>query len=107
MSWLSPQPDGVRVTIRVTPRAHRNEIAGIAENADGSSALKIAVTAVAERGKANKAAIALLAKAWGLAKSDFTIVSGTTARTKIVRVAGPPDEVITAIRAATHGSLSR
>lgn len=39
-----------------------------------------------EKGKANKAVIQTLAKALGLAKSDFTLVSGGTARLKTLRI---------------------
>ena len=48
--------------------------------------LKIRVTVVPEDGKANKAVIALLAKALGVSKSSVTIVRGETARDKLVRI---------------------
>jgi uncharacterized protein YggU (UPF0235/DUF167 family) len=81
-------PRGVRVTVRLTPRAGRNAVTGRAADAHGAPILKVAVTAVPERGAANEALIALLAKAWRLPKTALTIVGGTTDRTKLIEIAG-------------------
>ncbi|WP_343714441.1 DUF167 family protein [Inquilinus sp.] len=81
-------PRGVRVTVRLTPRAGRNAVTGRAADADGAPLLKAAVTAVPERGAANEALIALLAKNWRLPKSALTIVGGATDRTKLIEIAG-------------------
>ena len=79
--------------VRVTPNAKRNAIEGCQEMADGSVSLRVRVTAQPEKGKANKAVIQLLAKALGLAKSDFTLESGETARLKTLRIHRAADEV--------------
>jgi uncharacterized protein len=81
-------PRGIRVTVRLTPRAGRNAVTGRAVDAGGAPILKSAVTAVPERGAANEALIALLAKAWHLPKSALAIVSGVTDRTKLLEIAG-------------------
>jgi len=79
---------GLRVQLRLQPGARRNEIAGLAEQDDGGVVLKVRVTAPPEKGKANAAMIKLLAKCWGLAKSDLVIVAGQHDRRKTVLVQG-------------------
>lgn len=81
---------GVRVAIRLTPNAKANRISGIDAQADGDPILKASVTAVPERGKANVALISLLAKAWRLPKSAFTLAAGATNRRKTIHIAGDP-----------------
>ncbi|NKB59596.1 MAG: DUF167 domain-containing protein [Alphaproteobacteria bacterium] len=83
--------DGATAAIRLTPKAKKNRVTGTVCQADGSSALKVEVTAAPERGKANAALIALLAKAWRLPKSAFTLTMGTTNRWKTIHIAGDPD----------------
>lgn len=53
-------------------------------------ALKVAVTAPADQGKANAAVMAVLAKAFGVAKRDVELISGETDRRKVLRVTGNP-----------------
>jgi len=85
---FEPHPDGLRLFLRVTPGAARDAITGLQPDADGRMRLKIGVTTVAEGGKANKAALALLAKTWRLPKSSMTLLAGETNRLKTVLVAG-------------------
>ncbi len=85
--------DGVRVALKVTPKAARDRIGGVAADADGHAVLKVAVTAAPERGKANDAVIRLLAKAWGVPKTRITVTAGATGRRKTLVVAGDPDEL--------------
>ncbi len=77
--------------LRVTPNAGRDVIEGFETLADGTTVLRIRVSAVPDKGKANAAVIALLAKALRLPKSAITLVSGDTARLKTVRIDGDPD----------------
>lgn len=83
--FLRRTSGGVTVQLRVQPRARRIALEHTAEGA-----LKAAVTAAPEDGKANDAVVALLAKAWRLPKSTFEIVRGGTAREKTLMVAGDP-----------------
>ncbi|MFD1624802.1 DUF167 family protein [Azospirillum griseum] len=87
---LEPVADGLRLALRVTPKASRNAVAGLADTADGGRVLKVTVTAVPENGKANDAVVKLLAKAWKLPKTSLTVVAGATDRNKIIHVAGDP-----------------
>lgn len=82
--------DGVRLALRLQPRASRNRIDGIAARSDGALVLSARVTAPPEGGKANAAAVALLAKAWGLPKRDIQVISGATDRNKVFHIAGDP-----------------
>ena len=88
MSPVSVSSDGVRVALRVTPRAGRDRIEGITADADGKSILKLSVTAAPEDGKANAAVLKLLAKAWSVPRTALSVASGAAARRKIVHVAG-------------------
>lgn len=91
-------PAGVRVRLKVSPRAKRNAIGGLLDEPDGGRALKIAVSAAPEDGKANAAVVALLAKEWGVAKSAVSVVSGATDRRKVVEIRGPSQELLTKLQ---------
>ncbi|WP_051332447.1 DUF167 family protein [Cucumibacter marinus] len=79
---------GLVLTVRVAPGAARNHVAGIEARDNGEAVLRVSVTAPPDKGRANKAVIALLAKSLGLRKSDFSIVAGETARQKSIAIAG-------------------
>ncbi len=81
-------PSGLSLALRVSPKAKRNRIEGLAAEADGGSALKVAVTTAPEAGKANAAVIALLAKEWRIAKSAFTVTRGAANRRKTLAIEG-------------------
>ena len=80
--------------MRLTPRARKDRIEGLAADADGDPVLKAAVTAPPEKGKANAALVALLAKAWRLPKSAIAISAGASGRRKSVTIAGDPQELL-------------
>jgi uncharacterized protein (TIGR00251 family) len=79
--------------VRVAPKASRNAVTGLAAEADGGIAVKVAVTAAPEGGKANAALVKLLAKEWGVAKSDLSIMSGETGRRKTIEITADADRV--------------
>ncbi|AWM26852.1 hypothetical protein N181_15020 [Sinorhizobium fredii USDA 205] len=85
--------DHARLTVRLTPNGGRDAIDGFETAADGEEHLKVRVRAVPEKGKANEALIALLAKALGLARNRITLVSGDTQRKKILRIDADPEAV--------------
>ncbi len=82
--------DGLRVRVKVTPRAGRNRVDGLAPGADGEMALKVAVTAAPADGKANAAVIDLLAAEWRVPKSTIQVVLGAAGRRKVLHLAGDP-----------------
>ncbi|MDA0341677.1 MAG: DUF167 domain-containing protein [Proteobacteria bacterium] len=78
---------GVRLRVRVTPRAGRDRLEGVIALPDGP-AVKIAVSAPPEDGKANAAARKLLARFFRTAPSNIAVVSGAMSRVKRVEIAG-------------------
>ena len=89
-SPVSPCRGGVRVTVRLTPRAAASRVTGMALDDAGTRALKVSVTAPPEDGKANAALLKLLAKVCGRPPSALAIVSGLQHRIKVVAIAGDP-----------------
>ena len=85
--------------VRVQPKAKRNSV----EVVEGSK-LKVSVTSAAEGGKANDAAIALLAKELGVAKRSVTIVRGHRNRDKVLDIAGLSTEHVIARLLARQAS---
>lgn len=84
-------PGGVSVRLRVTPRGGTDRIDGPGVDANGEAHLKLRVSAVAEKGRANDAVIMLLAKALGMPRSSLSIAAGETGRNKAVLIAGEPE----------------
>ncbi|MCB1415193.1 MAG: DUF167 domain-containing protein [Phyllobacteriaceae bacterium] len=74
--------DEIRLRIRLSPGARKEAIGGTWADEHDRLHLKAAVRAVPEKGLANKALIALLAKRTGVAKSLITLESGSTSRSK-------------------------
>jgi len=80
-------PDGLRIALRVTPKARRAAIGPVQERPDGAR-LQIAVQAPPEDGKANAAVVALLADALGVPKGRIDVIQGAAGRLKLVSVGG-------------------
>jgi uncharacterized protein len=83
MSWINPSSEGVIVNIRVTPRASRNAIQGLFQDA-----LKIRLQAPPVEGKANEALVRFLADALDVPQRAVAILSGDTGRNKRVLIRG-------------------
>lgn len=79
--------------LRVTPNAGRDCLDGVETRDDNSTVLRMRVSAVPDKGKANAAVLALLAKSLGVPKSSLSLVSGETARVKTVLVATRSEDV--------------
>ena len=84
--------EGLRLAVRVTPRASVNRIEGVVEAGEGT-ALQVRLASPPVEGAANKALLALLAKALELRKADVVLLSGETSRLKIVALRGHPEEL--------------
>jgi len=82
----------MRLAVRLTPRGGRDAAQGWGLDADGRPYLKIRVSAPPVEGAANAALIAFLAKALGRPRSSISLVSGETARLKLVEIADLGDE---------------
>lgn len=90
MSYLAINRDGsVLIRVYVQPKASRNSIIGIHDDA-----LKIAVTSPPVDGKANQAVAGYLAKVLGVAKRDINLSSGQTSRRKVFQVSGKTMEEV-------------
>jgi uncharacterized protein len=72
-----------RLRLNVSPGAARSEVAG-----RQGDAWKVRVTAAPERGRANDAVVRLLAERLGVPRGSVAVVSGHTAREKIVELRG-------------------
>jgi|TARA_R110000782_G_C14741685_1_gene406256 hypothetical protein len=86
--------EGLRVALKVTPKAAANRLTGLAADAEGGLVLKVSVTAPADKGKANAAVVKLLAKEWGVAKSDIEVTQGAASRTKTLLIRGDGTELM-------------
>ncbi|MBT3765706.1 MAG: DUF167 domain-containing protein [Rhodospirillaceae bacterium] len=89
---------GIKITIRLTPKASANRIIGVRTTSDGSQVLNASVTAVPEKGKANTALLKLLAKTWGIPKTAMSIRAGSKNRRKTVFIETTDAEVLTRIQ---------
>ena len=80
--------EGIRLSVRVTPRARKSAVTGLVEVSDGRAALAVKLAAPPVDGAANDALIDFLAVGLGVGRSSVQIVSGAKSRLKIVRIAG-------------------
>ena len=79
-------PGGVLLDIKVQPGASKDIVGGVSLGSKGEPRLTVRVTAPPEDGRANKAALAILAEALGLPKSALSLASGEKARQKTVAI---------------------
>lgn len=84
--WSSRQ-DGVAMRVRVTPKSSKDVVEGLAATAQGP-ALKVRVRAVPDKGAANAAVAETVAEWLGVPKSTVAVISGSTARVKVLAIAG-------------------
>jgi len=77
------QDDGSILPVVAQPGARRNAVLGVR-----AGALRVAVTAPPDKGKANAAIQDLLAQALGCKTAQVALVSGATSRQKRFRISG-------------------
>lgn len=82
--------DGATLAVRVQPKAKRNAVTG-----EQGGALKVAVTAPPEDGRANAAVLELLRDALDLSRGQAELLSGHTNRNKVVLVRGVTPQQLT------------
>ena len=81
--FLEEKGGALYVKVRAAPGAARNVVVGV-----HTGALKIAVSAAPEKGKANRAICRLLAETLRLRASQVSLHSGKTSKDKKLRVDG-------------------
>jgi len=89
-----------RITVHVTPKAARDEVAGWR-----GSELWVKVTAAPEAGKANAAVERTIAAAVGVPKSRVSVVRGHTARIKTLEIEGVDEAHMLAVLGAPDPGL--
>jgi uncharacterized protein (TIGR00251 family) len=100
---LTPHREGVLLPVRASAGARDNGLRGYQDGA-----LKVAVTQAAEKGKANKAIIVVLAKSLGLRRSQIELASGMTSPQKKFLIRGVSvDELRRAIQRALGESTGQ
>jgi uncharacterized protein (TIGR00251 family) len=85
MITLAEHPEGLLLPVRAQPGARKAGVLG-----EHSGALKIAVTAPPEDGRANKALTELLRELLELKRSQIELLSGATSRDKRFLIRGLP-----------------
>ena len=94
---VSAHARGSVLPVRAQPGAKRDAVLGAR-----AGALRVAVTAAPERGKANEAIVAVLAVALGCRRSQIAILNGESARDKRFLIEGlTPVEVRARLDGAT------
>lgn len=73
----TPHPEGLVLEVRAQPGAKRQELRG-----SRNGTLRVRVTQVPEKGKANKAIRKLIAESLGLRVSQIELIAGETASRK-------------------------
>ena len=89
MIAIKPHVEGSLIAVRAQPGARKNAVVG--EHGD---ALKVAVTAPPEDGRANEALTELLRDWLGLKRSQVELTAGATSRNKQFLIRGlTPEEL--------------
>lgn len=81
---------GLRLTVRLTPRARAEALGGLRQATPGRACLLARVTAPPAAGAANAALIALVARSLGVPKSAVRLAAGGASRLKTLEIAGDP-----------------
>ena len=78
------QNDDLLLSVKVQPKASKDEIIGIQDGA-----LKVRITAPPVDGKANRHLISYLSGVFKVAKSRIELIAGETGRNKRLRIRSP------------------
>jgi len=88
-------PDGVQLTVKVSPKSNKNAIKGIVDLPHDRIGLAVRVCPPAVDGAANEAVICLLADLFEVPPSRVEIKSGATGRVKVIGIKGVPQTLQT------------
>lgn len=83
-------PDGIALTVKVSPKSHQETIKGLVDLPYGRIGLAVRVSPPAVDGAANEAVLCLLANFFGVPRSRVEIKSGITGRMKVIGIKGTP-----------------
>lgn len=97
---LTPHEEGCILAVLATPKAAKDAIGDIHQDAGGKAWLRVRVTTAPEDGKANKAIIKLLSKQWKIPASAMRVLSGETARQKRLFISISYQEVLNCLSAS-------
>jgi uncharacterized protein (TIGR00251 family) len=90
MIAVRPHAEGATLAARAQPGARKNAVLG-----EQAGALKVAVTAPPEGGRANAAVVDVLRKWLGVKRSQIELLSGATNRSKVFLIRGVTPEQLT------------
>ena len=100
---FAPAGRGVRLAVRLTPRAARNGLDGVAPGPDGRPVLLLRVAAPPVEGAANAALVSFVAETLRMRKTDVAIVSGERGRSKTLRLSGDAATLLARLAAWVGG----
>ena len=83
LRFVQDVADGCTLAVRVHPGARKNDVAGL-----HAGAVKISIAAPATDRRANEALIEFVAELLRLPRARVALVSGTTSRSKVLRITG-------------------
>ncbi len=92
---ITAHADGATLAVRAQPGARKNAVVG-----EQAGALKVAVTAPPEDGRANAAITELLREWLGLKRSQVELIGGPTNRNKTFLIRGMTADQLTVLVAA-------
>lgn len=90
---LREMGSATEIRVKVTPRAGRDEIAGIVAGAEGTAWLAVRLRSAPTDGRANAALLRLMAETLTVPASKIAVVAGAAARWKRLRIESDPGEV--------------
>ncbi|QEL19649.1 DUF167 domain-containing protein [Limnoglobus roseus] len=94
MIVIQPHAEGATLAVRAQPGAKKNAILG-----EHAGALKVAVTAPPEDGRANAAIVEVLKDALAVKRSQLELLSGAANRNKVFLVRDcTPDDLAARVR---------
>jgi uncharacterized protein len=99
-----PAKAGLLLDVRVTPKAARDGVEGLADT-PGGPAVKVRVRALPDQGEANAAVETVVAKWLGLPARQVAVARGHKSRVKTLQIGGEPG-AIEALVAAHVDALS-
>lgn len=85
MHWIEDTKDGLRLRVKIQPRASLSEISGLFGE---PPRLKIRISAPPVEGEANEALVEFLSKILKIAKSQIQITSGHSGKNKDLLIYG-------------------